>query len=406
VKIDAFLRAASQTPPAVVIQVSYANGLGVIRDLTLEGVPVLSLDPDPKALGMYSRLAPGTVCPDPERDEEAFVSFLEELGRRLPQRAVVFPTHDEFIRPLSRHAERLSPWYAIPFSRWDVMERVHDRRAQMEAAWRCGVDTPKTVFIANGDDLEAAAAAVPCPALLSPVESSAYKEARFRGAPLEVRTPADLMRIHPTVADLGLLMLQERVAGGDDALFTVGSYLDSSSRPLAVFAGQELRQHPHGSGSCLVGISRWDQELADAGARLLEELRYWGVSQVEFKRDARDGRYRLMEVNARHWKWHSLAAACGVNLSYAAYRDAIGRPFVAPRQIEGPKWVMATEDVPLGLIEIARGQLDASLWLRSYRGVRVDGVLTPRDPLPGVINAGRVARRIILRQRRKKTDLD
>jgi len=406
VKYDTFLRAAGQTPPVVVIQVSYANGLGVIRDLTREGIPVLALDADPRALGMFSRLAPGMVCPDPKRDEEAFLVFLEELGRRLPQRAVVFPTHDEYIWPLSRHAERLAPWYIIPFSRWDVMEQLHDKRAQMEAAWRCGVDTPKTVFIAKGDDLEAAAAAVPYPALLKPVESLAFKSAYFHRALLDVPTPADLMRIHPKVEDLGLLMLQERVPGGDDELFSVGSYLDSDSRPLAVFTGHKLRQHPHGSGSCMVGISRWDQELADSGIRLLKELRYWGVSQVEFKRDARDGRYCLMEVNARHWKWHSLAAACGVNLSYVAYRDAIGQPMVAPRQIDGPKWVVATKDVPVGLLEIARGQLDAGEWLRSYRGMRVDGVLTPRDPLPGILNTARVATRILLRQqRRKKVDL-
>ena len=60
---------------------------------------------------------------------------------------------------------------------------------------------------------------------------------------------------------------------------------------------------------------------------------------MEFKRDPRDGGYKLMEINARHWLWHSLAAACGVNLSYVAYRDAIGDPFVAPRQIDGRRWI-------------------------------------------------------------------
>jgi D-aspartate ligase len=405
VNLDTYLRAAGQTPPVVVIQVSYANGLGIIRDLTQEGVPVLALDPDPKALGLHSRLAPGMICPDPKKDEEAFLVFLEELGTRLPQRAVLFPTHDEYIWPLSRHADRLSPWYIVPFSRWDVMEHLHDKRAQMEAAWRCDVDTPKTVFLAKGDDLEAAAAAVQYPALLKPVDSLAFKSAYFHRALLDVATPDDLYRIYPKVEDLGLLMLQERVPGGDDELFTVGSYLDSDSRPLAVFTGHKVRQHPHASGSCLMGVSRWDEELAGAGVRLLRELRYWGVSQVEFKRDERDGRYCLMEVNARHWKWHSLAAACGVNLSYAAYRDAIGQPFVAPRQVDGLKWVVATKDVPLALIETVRRQIDPVAWLRTYRNVKVDGVLTARDPLPGIINSGRVARRILLRQRRKQVDL-
>ena len=124
----------------------------------------------------------------------------------------------------------------------------------------------------------------------------------------------------------------------------MGSYLDASRARWPCSRAKSCASTPTVQARRLVGISRWDQELADAGIRLLKELRYWGVSQVEFKRDARDGRYRLMEVNARHWKWHSLAAACGVNLSYAAYRDAIGQPFVAPRQIDGPKWVVATKD--------------------------------------------------------------
>jgi len=112
-----------------------------------------------------------------------------------------------------------------------------------------------------------------------------------------------------------------------------------------------------------------------------------------------------MEVNARHWKWHSLAATCGVNLSYAAYRDAIGRPYVASRQVDGHKWVVATKDVPLGLIEMARGQLAPGPWIRSWSGVRTDGVLTPRDPLPGLMNIVRVTRQIARRQRRKKVEL-
>ena len=52
------------------------------------------------------------------------------------------------------------------------------------------------------------------------------------------------------------------------------------------------------------------QEVVDAGLRLLAALDYAG-SQVEFKRDPRDGRYKLMEINPRLYQWHGLAAACG-----------------------------------------------------------------------------------------------
>jgi predicted ATP-grasp superfamily ATP-dependent carboligase len=402
-RIERFLRRARATPPAVVLQVGYANGLTLIRDLAREGVPVLALDPDPRALGLHSRLAAGMLCPDPARDEEAFLLFLERLGARLPQRAVVFPTHDEYIWPLSREAERLEPWYLIPFARWPAMQHLYDKRTQLETAWASAVDTPVTVFLDGEADLDRADE-MPYPGILKPVESLAFKRRFFRPV-LDVDGPDHLRRIWPQVADLGTLMLQERVPGGDDQLYTVGSYVDRDSRPLALFTGHKLRQHPAGAGSCRLGVSVWDEELAGSGVRLLEAMRYWGVCQVEYKRDPRDGRYRFMEVNARHWLWHSLAAASGVNLSYVAYRDAIGRPFIAPRQTDGAKWIVATKDLPLAARDVWRRQLSPLELARSLAGVRVDGVLSWRDPLPGLLNVARVTRQIATRQPSRRIEL-
>ena len=62
----------------------------------------------------------------------------------------------------------------------------------------------------------------------------------------------------------------------------------------------------------------------DRGLALLAAFAYTGISQVEFKRDPRDGRYKLMEVNARLWQWHGLAGACGVDVPLIAFRDLTG----------------------------------------------------------------------------------
>ena len=403
-RLERFLDRAAARHPAIALQASYACGLDIIRDLGRHGVPVAAMDPDPGAIGLRSRYAAGLVCPDPLDDEEAFLVFLEGFGRSLPRPAVVFPSHDEFIWPLSRHAKRLEPWFIVPFSRWDVMSQVHDKRAQMQAAWRAGVDTPKTVFVSSGAELEAAAGEIRFPAVLKPVESLAFK-LRFHRHILDVETATELQRIYDKVDDLGVLMLQERIPGGEDELWTVGSYLDADSRPLAVFTGHKLRQYPHAGGSCLAGVSAWNDELAEAALRLLKELRFHGVSQVEFKRDPRDGRFCLMEINARHWKWHGLAAASGVNLSFAAYRDATREPYLAPRQTDGVKWIVANKDVPLAILEIARRERSAGEYLRSLRGTRMDGLHSLTDPVPGALNAYRVARQALTRQPRARADV-
>jgi predicted ATP-grasp superfamily ATP-dependent carboligase len=344
----------------VVVQTAFANGLGVIRDLAAHRVPVLALDFGPRALGERSRFAAG----------------------------LVFPTHDESIWPLSRCAERLSPRYFLPFSRWEAMVRLHDKSEQMESAWRCGVDTPKTVFVDSAAHLERGVEEIGFPAILKPVESLAFKQ-RFRRHVLEIADRGRLDEVYAAVDECGTLMYQDIIPGGGDGLFSVGSYLDASSRPLAVFTGHKLRQHPPRLGICRMAMSKWDDALAEAGLRLLQELGSWGVSQVEFKRDPRDGRYCLMEVNARHWPWHSLSAVCGVDLTFPAYADVIGHPFSAPRQIDGPGWARTITDTRDALGEFLRGERKVGPWLRSCRGVKQDGVLSLKDPLPGALRLGR-----------------
>ncbi len=395
-RYDKFLVAAGRRNAAIVMQVSWANGLDIIRDLSADGIPLLALDANPRALGLRSRLAAGSVCPDPRDDEDAFVAYLESLGPRFSRRPVLFPTHDQYIWPVSKNAASLEKWFLIPFSRWETMRRLHDKRAQMEAAWRVGVDTPKTVFVDSDDDLERGAEEIGFPAIFKPVESLAFKT-RFRRHVLEIGSKEELLRTYDAVRDCGTLMLQDIVPGGDEELYTLGSYLDAQSRPLAVFTGHKLRQHPPRFGHVSMAVSRWVPELAEAGLRLLHELGYHGVSQVEFKRDPRDGKYRLMEVNARHWMWHSLATASGVNLSLAAYRDAVGDPYMAPRQTDGKKWVVALTDARDAFSGWRKGEQKLRPWLRSYRGVRVDGIYSLRDPLPGVLITGRQLKRFVTR---------
>jgi len=399
-RLERVLERAATTPPAVVLQSSFANGLGIIRGLGAAGVPVIALDPSPRALGFHSAYATGMLCPDAGCDEEAFLVFLEQLGRRLPRRAVVFPTHDEFIWVVSRNIARLEPWFVVPFSGWDAMRRLADKEEQLRAAWRASVATPRTAFVTSRDDLARAAAELEFPAIFKPVESLAFKQ-RFARPVLEIGSREQLEAVYERVDDCGTLMLQEIVPGGDDTLWTVGSYLDERSQPLAVFTGRKLRQHPRRFGTARFAESVWVPELADAALRLLRELRFHGVSQVEFKRDPRDGSYKLMEVNARHWLWHALATACGVNLSLVAYRDALGEPFTAPRQTVGRKWILATKDLPDTLRETLRGETSPLSWAASLPGTRIDGLYSLRDPLPGAVATCRLAALLAKRWRRR-----
>ena len=188
-------------------------------------------------------------------------------------------------------------------------------------------------------------------------------------------------------------MLQEVVPGGDDDVYFAATYHDAASRPLAVFTGRKLRQHPRGFGNTRLAESRWSDEVALATLQLLGELRYRGVSDVEFKRDARDGRLKFMEINARHGLWAGLATAAGVNLSEIAYRDAAGEAIVRLRQTDGVVWSDLLREVRDSAREWRAGQLAWRDWLAPLARIRSDAVLALDDPAPALSSVSGALRR-------------
>ena len=164
------------------------------------------------------------------------------------------------------------------------------------------------------------------------------------------------------------------------------TYLDRSSEPRAVFTKRKLRQFPRqfGDGSLTVGI--WEPEVAELGLRLLQGLQFRGTASVEFKRDAQDGEWKLMEMNPRSISQTAHAVASGVDLPYIAYRDVMGAPTETIATFrEGVKWVDLAKDFKSFLMTRQTGGLDLGPWLRSWGGERCFATYAPDDPLPSIL---------------------
>jgi D-aspartate ligase len=361
-------------PPAVVVDVGWVNGLAAIRSLGRAGVEVLAIDHRQSALGFRSRYAKPLVSPDPQ-DEEAFVSFL--AGLELDARAPVFPTHDEPLNAIARAGDRLVERFLFPFPAWGVLQRIQSKRSQLEAAERAGIAVPRWAATSSAAD------ELGYPVLVKPSSTEGFKR-RFGRQAFRCENRDEVERAFAKAEEYEPLV-QELIPGGDEELYTLGSYLAADGEPLGLFCGRKLRQTPPGVGTCRVGEAVWVNEVVDQGLQLLRELGHTGLSQVEFKRDPRDGSYRLMEVNPRLWQWHGLAAACGVDLPRIAYEDLTGqRP--RPVSMNGRKRRWAITLLP--------GERPAP-----QRPPYVDAVFALDDPKPALVQAARLVPRRRLRRR-------
>lgn len=369
--------AGSDEPPAIVLEVGWVNGLGAIQSLARAGVKVLALDHRPFAIGLRSRFCLPLLCPDPYAAEEGFAAFLSELVELLPAPTPIFATHDDGLASIARALPQFDGKLLCPAPDAETLDVLQQKRWQLARAAEVEVAAPLTLYPGSASEARQAANEVGFPLFVKPSEPIAFRKVYPKRRVFRCDSMADLDQAYEKAAPYAP-MLQEVVPGGDKELYTVGSYLDRDGRALGIFCGRKLRQTPRsrklvprGVGSCRHGEAVWIPEIVEDSLRLLKVCDFTGISQVEFKRDPRDGRYKLMEINPRLWMWHTLAAACGVNLPYIAYLDLTGRP-PEPCTSEGRRKHWA--------ITLMRGERPVIA-----KPPSVEPILSLRDPKPALV---------------------
>jgi predicted ATP-grasp superfamily ATP-dependent carboligase len=361
----------------VVVEVAWVNGLAAIRSLGRQGLRVLAVDHRSYALGLRSRYAEARLAPDPLDDEAGFIEALRLIGEETADVLPVFPTHDEHLNAIARHAQVLGERYRFPFPSWDVLERVQSKRHQLETAESVGVPVPRTFHPRTAEEARVAGDEVGFPLVVKPSANVGFRRSHKRQL-FRCETPAELDRAYELAGPYEP-MVQELIPGGAEEMYTLGSYLDRDGEALGLFSGRKVSQTRGFMGSARVGEALWVEEVVEQGLVLLRALGFHGISQVEVMRDPRDGRYKLLEVNPRLWQWHSLAAACGVDLPWIAYRDLTGDPLPPVRMHgDGKRWAIT---------------LMAGSGRALERPPYVDAVFARDDPKPALVQIGRHALR-------------
>ena len=364
-----------------------SNGLGFLRSLGRRGIPVVALESwkDP---GMYSRYCVPLVVPEPGENETALLDLLQELGEAVSVRSVLIPTSDAFILFVSKHQRELAANYEFNVADYEAVLTLANKRLQYEYAQAQGIETPLTLYPAELA-IKEIALEMDYPCVIKPYFSHLWRQqmGNRRGKVAEIHTPQELIDTYFELRKTGLeLMVQERIAGGDDQLFGVLTYLDRWSEPKATFTKRKLRQFPrhYGDGSLTVGVE--EQEVVELGLKLLQGLRFRGAASVEFKRDSRDGRWKLMEINPRSISQTYHAVVSGVDIPRIAYQDSLGLQTEGASTFrEGVKWLDVEKDFKSLLESQRAGDLDLGVWFRSWRGERCFAYFTRDDPLPAFL---------------------
>jgi D-aspartate ligase len=378
-------RRLSGTAGALVMGADY-RGLGVVRSLGRRGIPVWVLKRGGHSLATTSRYVDRNV-PWPTGDEGKQIDYLSSLSATNQlEEWVLFPTDDYAVALISRHHKELSDQYLLTVPPWEELRWACDKRLLHHLAQKLAIHQPWAACPCSREEL--AALDCPFPVLLKPAVRLQRNSLAVPKAWRADDRVSLLARYEEACALVAAenLMVQELVPGGGEAQFSYAALCKNGCCVASVVA-RRIRQFPMDFGQFSTYVETIDEpHVIEPAVRLLKAIRFTGLAEVEFKKDPRNGEYKVLDINPRVWGWHTLATRAGVDFPFLLWLLVRNEPTPEVHGRAGERWVHMSADLPMAIHEILHGRLSIRAYLRSLQGKLESAIFAWDDPVPGLFD--------------------
>lgn len=368
----------------------FETGLGVIRSLGREGIKVIGID-FKKDIAWYSRYVKPLICPHPLQNEQEFIKWIVTNFSKDQIKRPVFFTSDDFLISFSRNREIFVKYFLFNLVSHSLLEKIMNKYSQFQLAEKAGIELPATFPLNDIKELEKIKDGLNYPIFIKGQDVNSWRK-EINGS-IKGFLVNDWQELQDRASEIVKknvpIILQEVIMGPDTNHYKYCSYTSASGEILAEFTLQKIRQNPIHFGVGAVVESIHDQELLETGRKLFRNIEFKGIGSAEFKRDDRDGKLKLIEINPRYWQQNSLSTACGMNFPLLNYLDLLKKmPKPLASFKAGIKWVNRYMDFDSFLRYRKEGKLTFSAWRKSLKGKKVSPDFTWDDPVPAFYEIG------------------
>jgi predicted ATP-grasp superfamily ATP-dependent carboligase len=379
--------------PAVILLGGEANALSVIRSLGRLGVPVFALGAADSVL-RRSRYCTWVAVKPEGGVEAAWARWLLGTESDDLKGAIVLSCSDAGIRVIARHRQELLARFRLDDSDPKAQLQMLDKATTYQQALAAEVDTPKFWMIDSQEQVLSLKDQLVFPLIIKPRLSHVF-EARFNRKYIFASNFSELLAAIEVTSAAGVdVLLMEWIPGPDSKLCSYFTYLAEDGSPLFHFTKRIIRRYPAGMGAACYHITDWIPELIEPSLKLFRHVGLRGLANIEYKHDERDGRYKIIECNARFVASNALVASSGFDLAALVYNRITGRPqaplekFQVGRRMWDPgrDW-QAFRDL------CARGEITLPQWLASVAHRQTFQWFSWSDPMPAVARAVKPLRR-------------
>lgn len=367
----------------------FDTGLAAARSLGRAGVAVRGFDYQPQA-GFRSRYGIHERVPNPMEEPGALLDLLIARAQTFDAPPVLYPTSDAFVAFASDHRDALESHLLHALPSPEAVAIGLDKWRQHQVASQAGIPVAGTCLPESVEEGLAAAGELGYPVVVKPLAGHVWRHRYTADKAVRAEHPDALQRLLEQALEQGLpVIVQGLVQGPNTSHFKVCGYFAGDGEARALVGMRKIRQYPTDFGVGSLMESAEDPELGELGLRLFRALDWRGPGSIEFKRDQRDGEWKLIELNPRLWQQHGLAARCGVDFVEVQYRDRTGQAARESTYRLGVRWLDGLQDFRSAREHRRAGRLGFRQWLGSLRGVREFALFAPDDLRPLAFALGR-----------------
>ena len=367
------------------------NTLSVVRHLGGLGVTIRVSGP-PSCWALHSRYcAEALPIPKGTMQQDYWQHLLLGNDGRLNGH-MIWALSDDAIEFLNRNRQELATRYILDDADAGLQSDFLDKVKTLELAEAAGVDAPRHWAAETEEQLTALRGQVSFPVMVKPVQSHSFIKVFGKKLFIIEQDMEELETKVRTAWEHGIaVFVVEMIPGPDSLLSSYYTYRTSAGLRLFNFTKSVIRRWPVNRGNACYHKTGWLPETAEAGAKFFDGVGLRGLGNIEFKRDQRDGKLKVIEVNARLTAAQELVRRAGVPIDLVIYCHLTRQPL--------PKITMSKKELRLwyplrdffAFAELWRkGELAPWAWVKSIFGAQhVWPLMSLKDPLP-VLGAGTV----------------
>ncbi|MFP4092032.1 MAG: hypothetical protein ACLFT3_17120 [Cyclobacteriaceae bacterium] len=363
---------------------NHIQGLGVSRICSELGLEVHLYNEDPVCVTRFSQ-----SCSSFTRFKGTGGLLRKLLEKDVaPYTAVIMPTNDRFVGFMADYYDELSQKYHLSIPEPEVTDICFNKIKTYTRAKEMGIPIPESWFPSSEEEIRDLQDKITYPVIIKPAVMYRFYS-KLKKKVFVCNNPDELMENFRQATQVIVpeeIIVQEFLPGGPTRLYSFGSFCDGK-KVWGSFVANRIRQKPMDFGiSTTFARTVVNERINELATRFLTGIGYYGPSETEFMYDEKTNDFRLIEINPRTWKWHSISEKVGINLIGMMVDQLNGKEIQEEHNtIENIGWTERLTDTYVCLSEAMKGRLDYGEYWKTISSDKQYACFSWKDPLPAAM---------------------